>query len=90
LEELSIRELAYLRLLNERLPSKTTMHVKIFEFLMKSGNHFTVQEVSEETKVYGKFAQLILDELAENRLIERKGCLFRCNGIAMAEIIRSE
>ena len=86
----SVRELAYLRLFNERLSCKTPQHLLIFEFMMQNGNHFTVEEIAAETQVYERFAELILKELAENKLIEKNGCLYRCNGIAMEEIIECE
>ena len=84
----SLRELAYFRLFNERLPSRTLMHIKIFEFMMKKGSHFTAEEVASETDVYEKFAKMILEELSEKRLIEKEGCLYRCNGIALEEILK--
>lgn len=83
----TVRELAYLRLLHERLPGKTPQHVRIFEFLLRQGNYFTAKEIALETGTFDKFAAIILEELAESRLIEKEGCLFRCNGIAMEEIV---
>ena len=83
----TVRELAYLRLLHERLPNKTPQHVRVFEFLFREGNYFTTEEIALKTGTFDKFAAIILEELAENRLIEKEGCLFRCNGIAMEEIV---
>jgi transcription initiation factor IIE alpha subunit len=84
---LNVKQLACLRLLNERLPSKTPQHIKVFEFLLKKGNHYTAEEIAQETGVSKRFTALILKELSENRLIEKEGCLYRCNGIAIEEII---
>jgi hypothetical protein len=86
----TVRELACLRLLHERLPNKTAMHLRVFEFMLRNGSHFTAQEIAEATGTYQKFAELILQELAENRLIEKEGCLYRCNGIAIEEILACE
>jgi len=83
----SIRELAYLRLFHERLPCKTPQHLKIFEFMLKKGEHFTVEEIAQQTKTYPAFTSLILKELADCRLIEKEGCLYRCNGLALQEIV---
>tara|TARA_Y100000310_G_scaffold342664_1_gene446840 strand:+ start:3026 stop:3298 length:273 start_codon:yes stop_codon:yes gene_type:complete len=85
---ISVRNLAYLRLLNERLPHKTPQHLRIFEFMIQKGEYFTVQEISEETKTYERFVSLVLEELTENRLIEKEGCLYRCDGIALEEIVK--
>ena len=83
----TLREFAYLRLFHERLPHKTPQHLKVFEFMMRKGNHFTAEEISKETGVFGKFTAIILNELAENKLIKKEGCLYRCDGIALEEIV---
>lgn len=82
-----MRELACLRLLHERLPHKTLQHVKVFEFLFKKGYYFTAEEVAKESQIPKKLALSILKELSEKRLIEKEGCLYRCNGTAIEEIV---
>jgi len=84
---ITVRELAYLRLFHERLSCKTPQHVKVFEFLFRKENYFTAQEIAFATQLPGKFTETILGELSEKRLIEKDGCLFRCNGLAMEEIV---
>ena len=83
----TVRELAYLRLLHEKLPHKTPEHVKVFEFLFKKNSYFTANEIATATQLPEKTTLLILKQLSKNHLIEKDGCLYRCNGTALKEII---
>ncbi len=78
---ITVSELAYLRILRERVPNATPQHVKTMLCLLhERQSYLTLEELEQSTKIHNGELRKIMRQFTAKRLVEREGCLFKKPG----------
>ncbi len=78
LEGVNITELAYLRLLRERVPNASPQHVLALLCLLREKDSWvTMHELEQSTTIHNGELKKIMQQFAAKQLVEQDGCLFR-------------
>ena len=76
--EVTISELAYLRLLRERMPNASQQHVKTMICLLREKqSYLTIEDIENSTKIHNGELKKIMNSLKGKKLVETDGCLFK-------------
>ncbi|MCX6799465.1 MAG: hypothetical protein NTW59_05220 [Candidatus Diapherotrites archaeon] len=92
MSELTIVELACLRLLKRKVPKASPQQMSAMLCLMREKqSYLSLEEISGSTRIHNSELQKIMRSLAKEQLVEKEGCLYKKPELQkIAELIACE